>query len=56
MEINSNYLKTDISYLTSTKYVTQDILVKDEDKAYTSGTVIVSQNKLLIVKGLLTCL
>jgi hypothetical protein len=56
MEVNANYLKTDISYLTSTKYVTQDILITDDNKAYTSGTVIVSQNKLLIVKGLLVCL
>jgi hypothetical protein len=49
-------MKAPISYLTSTKYITRDIVIKDEDKGYTSGTVIVSQNRLLIVKGLLTCL
>lgn len=49
-------LKIPISYLTSTKYITKDIIIKEEDKAYTSGIVIVSQNKLLIVKGLLVCL
>lgn len=49
-------IKLPISYLTSTKYITRDTVIKDEDKAYTSGTVIVSQYKLLIVKGLLVCL
>ena len=49
-------IKFPISYLTSMKYITRDIVIKDEDKGYTSGTVIVSQNKLLIVKGLLVCL
>lgn len=49
-------LKVPISYLTSTKHITNDIVIKDEDKGYTSGTVIVSENKLLIVKGLLVCL
>lgn len=49
-------IKYPISYLTSTKHITKDIVIKEEDKAYTSGTVIVSENKLLIVKGNLTCL
>ena len=49
-------IKFPLSYLTSMKYITNDIIIKDEDKGYTSGTVIVSQNKLLIVKGLLVCL
>lgn len=49
-------IKFPLSYLTSMKYITRDIVIKEEDKAYTSGTVIVSQNKLLIVKGTLICL
>ena len=49
-------LKIPLSYLTSIKYITRDIVIKEEDKAYTSGTVIVSQNKLLIIQGTLTCL
>lgn len=56
MEINTPFLKTSISYLTSTKYMTQDMVIKEEDKAYTSGTVVISQNKILIVKGSLVCL
>ena len=49
-------IKFPLSYLTSMKYITRDIVIKEEDKAYTSGTVTVSQNKLLIVQGTLTCL
>jgi hypothetical protein len=49
-------IKFPLSYLTSTKYITRDIVIKEQDKAYTSGTVIVSQGKLLIIEGLITCL
>jgi len=49
-------LKSDISYETSTKYINKDIVVNDTDKAVTSGVVVVSQNKLLIVIGTLICL
>lgn len=52
MEIN----KLPISYLTSTKHITRDMIIKEGDKGYTSGTIIVSENKLLIVKGTLICL
>ena len=48
--------KAPISYLTSTKYINKDTVINDSDKAYTSGIVIVSQNKILIVNGTLTCL
>jgi len=49
-------LKAPISYLTSTKYINNDVVVEENNKAITSGIVVVSQNKLLIVKGTLICL
>ena len=49
-------IKFPISYLTSTKYITSDIIVRGTSKAYTSGVVVVNLNKLVIVEGTLTCL
>lgn len=49
-------IKAPLSYLTSIKYIVKDTVIKEDDRAYAWGKVVVSQGKLLIVKGTLTCL
>lgn len=49
-------LKAPLSYLTSIKYITKDTVIEENDRAYAWGIVVVSQGKLLIVKGIITCL
>ena len=49
-------IKVPSSYLSTTKILKDDVIIQEYQESYSGGTLAISLNKVLIVKGTLTCL
>ena len=53
---NKSIIRVPSSYLSSTKYLNKDTIIDENQKCCSGGTLEVSLNKTLIVRGTLICL